>query len=516
MKRRTFNIKSIIALLMAVMMVLSVTACGSADSKVKEGVSSNTGSASGTKGSNKTTTETTTETKKKDDKQNNNFDKYKKYATDYELDLKESKKDVLGKWDLWKRDEEGATIIQISQNDSVKVTELDELSFFVFDSEELARKKFKKFKENSRKCDRGEYWEEGDDWFISKEPDVYDAKVVWMCCVECNVLIMADIARGNGSSVDEQFAANKDRYRDYIINNAADIQDYVDNEILQNQSHKSGDAEDVVEINSENFPDDKFREFVNKRDNENDGNGILSTDEIESTTWLELEGCKNLKGIDYFTGATSIKLTSCDDISALEAIENLQSIELVDCQNVNVDLSKYTKLENLEIHNCTLTKDIDFKGFEELRDIKIDNSTIGKINVSDCPELQIGDCYLSNVEEVSIDNCPKMKYFEFSKIPNMKKFSINNCPFTYEIFLCVCPELKDIEIKNCAAVKRISILDDTISEIDVKDCPIICEALKDKEHLEVLEDKGGKEDTYLQHENGAQIRYTGDVKFITE
>ncbi len=228
MKKRLY-IKTIIALLMAVMTLISVSACSNTTKNIKDTITDKGA------GNPETTEGSTPETKKaKKEKQSDTFDKNKKYATDYELEMNETANDILGKWDISKRqDDDGKTMLQIQQLDSIKISEIDEMVFFVYDSEELANKKFDRLKDRSRKCDKGKYWEEGDYWFISKEPDVYDADCIWMVYVECNVVIMADIASGNGSAVDEAYEENAETIRDYVIEHSGEIQDYVDNEVLQ-------------------------------------------------------------------------------------------------------------------------------------------------------------------------------------------------------------------------------------------------------------------------------------------
>lgn len=63
-----------------------------------------------------------------------------------------------------------------------------------------------------------------------------------------------------------------------------------------------------VAINSTNFPDDNFRTVVETFDK--DGNGTLSTAEIEAVTSIDCSNnsIQSLKGIEYFT---SLDALSC-------------------------------------------------------------------------------------------------------------------------------------------------------------------------------------------------------------
>ena len=60
--------------------------------------------------------------------------KSKKYATDYPLDVKKTKNDVLGKWDIWKREENGVVFLQIDCGYSDREEERDYMLFWVFDT----------------------------------------------------------------------------------------------------------------------------------------------------------------------------------------------------------------------------------------------------------------------------------------------------------------------------------------------------------------------------------------------
>ena len=270
-----------------------------------------------------------------------------------------------------------------------------------------------------------------------------------------------------------------------------------------------------IEINKDNFPDDNLREFAMKRDKKNDGNGYLSTYEIETLHTIELEGCENLKGIENFTAVNIIKLTSCNDISAINALENLTTIELKDCKNIDVDLCNYTSLKKLVIDSCELKYDIDFNGMESLQEISIDESTVGKICISNCPELKKGIFYRSKLEEISITDCPKFEYYEVLNNTNLKKHTIENCPKIWRVSLCGCSEINSLEVNECEKLYEIDLLrNDSLTEVTVKGCPVIDEALNDTDNLEKYIAKDGI--IYLDHENSASISYTGDVKFITE
>ena len=163
----------------------------------------------------------------------------RRYATDYPLDVKEQKSDFFDDWYIWKRQEDGMIFLQISNTGfHERETEIEYLLFWVYDSAEDARKAYEGYYNRSKEYDEGRFWEEGDNWFISKEPDVMDASLVWMNYREGNVIISANL--GSTSS----WAAAKENdtdsgasdalaRKDYILKNAPEIRSYVIDVIME-------------------------------------------------------------------------------------------------------------------------------------------------------------------------------------------------------------------------------------------------------------------------------------------
>ena len=111
-----------------------------------------------------------------------------------------------------------------------------------------------------------------------------------------------------------------------------------------------------IEINSTNFPDDNFRQYIN----EMFGNdGVLSDDEIKYTTLLDVQSreISSLTGVEYFT---ELEYLYCgyNIISSLN-ISNNQKLTDLQCQNNSIDdldLSKNVLLESLACSHNKLTK----------------------------------------------------------------------------------------------------------------------------------------------------------------
>ena len=169
----------------------------------------------------------------------------KKYATDYNLELKKSKT-VKDNWRIRKREENGVVMLQITKGSSYAEEPRDYLLFWVFDSEKQAKKKYQNLYNKCKDYNNGSKWEEGDDWFVSEEPDVCDAFITWMICREGNVIIEADIdfssawsesyveeTTGTPTEATTEVKFDKSTLKDYVIDNRSELKDFVLNEILQ-------------------------------------------------------------------------------------------------------------------------------------------------------------------------------------------------------------------------------------------------------------------------------------------
>ena len=114
---------------------------------------------------------------------------------------------------------------------------MDYLEFFVFENEADARNRYDYLYDRSQSYDGGKFWEEGDSWFISKQPDVMDASHVWMCYLDGNVIIHAVLGspntwetRINGGDPAETAAVehyDQTLLKDYILNNEPAIIKFV-------------------------------------------------------------------------------------------------------------------------------------------------------------------------------------------------------------------------------------------------------------------------------------------------
>lgn len=135
-------------------------------------------------------------------------------------------------------------------------------------------------------------------------------------------------------------------------------------------------------INAANFPDKVFREYVTKLEQKSfNGDGALSSSEIQDIRKITVHGASSLTGIEYFTALQALDCSN-GSLTQLNLSKNTKLKEL-NCANnrlTQLDLSKNAKLAKLDCSNNYLTK-LDLRN----------NTKLQKLN---CRSLYLQEVYL--------------------------------------------------------------------------------------------------------------------------
>ncbi|MGM9623879.1 MAG: leucine-rich repeat domain-containing protein [Butyricicoccus porcorum] len=143
-----------------------------------------------------------------------------------------------------------------------------------------------------------------------------------------------------------------------------------------------------IAIDTTNFPDKTFREYVSDNFDENE-DGVLSDEEIakaESIT-CNYHEISNLKGIEHFTALTALncsnnKLTNLD-------VSNNKALEYLNCsgnQLTELEVDSNTALKTLDCGSNFLTK-LDVSSNTALEYLYCSSNFLTKLEVSDLTEL---------------------------------------------------------------------------------------------------------------------------------
>ncbi len=137
-----------------------------------------------------------------------------------------------------------------------------------------------------------------------------------------------------------------------------------------------------VAINEDHFPDENFRAYLKRFDD--DGDGVLSQSELDAVTKIDV----------------SIK-----KISDLKGIEHFQNLEELDCgQNPlsTLDLSQNMKLVTLRCSYCELLTNINVDNIKTLKELYCRENKLTTLDVSNNPSLTTLDCEKNQLSDLDV------------------------------------------------------------------------------------------------------------------
>ncbi len=157
-----------------------------------------------------------------------------------------------------------------------------------------------------------------------------------------------------------------------------------------------------LDINYENFPDGKFREFLYAQDYGKDGK--LTDEEIDGISSLDVKnlGISNLKGLEYFTHLAYLDCSG-NNLTTLDVSENVHLQQLF-CYNNKLtvlDVSENVYLQQLFCYNNELTA-LDVSNNTELWLLSCTDNKISALDVSNNKKLQRLLCYGNKITALDV------------------------------------------------------------------------------------------------------------------
>ena len=211
-------------------------------------------------------------------------------------------------------------------------------------------------------------------------------------------------------------------------------------------------ADGSVEINSTNFPDSVFREYVKKKDK--DGNGILSSQELDDFTNILFRdsALTNIKGYELLPNLRSIYIYNCDNITALEvrsARTDFNYLEIENCDNLK---TLVVDIPNANGFICRLyadfalsTAEFTCKHFDRLQFFTAQNIT--KLDLSHVGSM--GALTLNSSKIKTLDLSPIASSLESLEL-NLNK------------------ELSSLDVSKCTNLERLDVSDTALTKLNIK------------------------------------------------
>ncbi|MBO7141223.1 MAG: leucine-rich repeat domain-containing protein [Prevotella sp.] len=161
---------------------------------------------------------------------------------------------------------------------------------------------------------------------------------------------------------------------------------------------------DIIAIDSENFPDDNFRNYLLAQDYGKDG--LLTDGEIKAIKSLNVsnQNIKRLKGIEFFYALTTLTCRS-NQLTNLDVSKNaaLTGLYCSDNPLTALDVSKNTALESLECDNNQLTA-LDVSNNTALTSLHCVNNQLTALDVSKNTALTSLSCFNNDLTALDVSN----------------------------------------------------------------------------------------------------------------
>lgn len=296
-------------------------------------------------------------------------------------------------------------------------------------------------------------------------------------CVVFGAMILLLSACSN-DSIDKQMVDTSDSPSD--AERTIEENQYINNSstAIQEDSSEIALADGEVAINSDSFPDEIFREYVESNFDINK-DYIFQKNELEEVTEISIYGSNDenlakitsLSGIEYFENLEILNCADCclEDID-VSANANLKKLNLFNNNLVNIDLSQNKALEDLTL-GANSIEELDLSQNYQLKILYMLDSPIKNIDISN--NIYLEELYLRNMLLISIDlsKNTELIYLDISTNPVTELDLTANTKLLY--LECENTAISELDLTNNAELDTLVCRATNISSIDLSANPKI-------------------------------------------
>ena len=243
-------------------------------------------------------------------------------------------------------------------------------------------------------------------------------------------------------------------------------------------------ADGDIAINSTNFPDRHFREFLTQ--NIANGSDVLTAAMLRDTKEINCKhaAIRDLTGIEYFYNLETLDCTNqlgdvvdpSNPTLLMDLSHNRNLKKLVCSRNTLVgglDLSSNTALEHLSCSNCNLTS-LDVSMLPGLLTLNCNSNSLSTINVSSNPLLTDLNCSYNNLSVLDISANTSLDYLNCTS-NNLSVLSVSSNPLLIQI-RCDSNNLTSFDLSYTPDLTKLSIIHNNITSLNISDCPALISA----------------------------------------
>ena len=178
-----------------------------------------------------------------------------------------------------------------------------------------------------------------------------------------------------------------------------------------------------VEINSDNFPDPVFLEYVSELDDNK--NGILDSSE-SSQSFISLYGVEDLTGIECFANLKYLYIYDySSDTLVMPAIDTLQELGVSGNSIKYLDVSNLTNLTSLDCQDNQI-EELDLSNNTALEYLYCDLNELTYLDISHLTNLTQVYCGDNQLEELMVGNLEYLAAISASN-NNLSQLDLSGC-----------------------------------------------------------------------------------------
>ena len=296
---------------------------------------------------------------------------------------------------------------------------------------------------------------------------------------------------------------------------------------------------DGIAINSTEFKDEVFRNYVQNFDQNDDG--FLSEEERNAVKRINLssEPVTSLNGISKFKKLERLDVAECNDLKCIDMrynpalkelnfweATNLSTLKISSNKNLEkldgsyssikeLDLSKNTKLKYLNVEGCYFLN-LDVSKNSKLETLYCGENLIKKLDLSKNLNLKELNCW-NNVllESINLNKNTNLEVLDCSQCEQLTKLDLNNCEKLVTLECWSDSGLTTLDLKNNINLKYLDCSHNGFEKLDLSNNVNLEEVDCQECNLSFLDlSKNTKIKSYVGRGN---VKYVDDSKvFINQ
>ena len=235
-------------------------------------------------------------------------------------------------------------------------------------------------------------------------------------------------------------------------------------------------ADTGVAINSTNFPDQTFRDYISR--NFDDGDNVLSATEIASVTEITItynESLTSLEGIKKFTSLKELTCYYNDNLTALD-VSGMTSLEYLACGDSGIktlNVNGCTNLNTLSCYDTDITS-LNVSGLTNLAYFYCSSSSLlTSLNVSGCTNLEELWCEYTDITTLNLSGCTRLQKLDCSCCL-LTSLDVSGCT-NLEVLNCQQNNLISLDLRGLEHLDQLDVASNPIKNIYIGDSPLLCE-----------------------------------------